>query len=247
MDSQILAVVNGKEITDRDLDLLLNSIGPQAQQFQGELGRKRLIDELIAQELFYQDALENGFDQEQQYTQALEDMRSSLLKQYALNKLLGAISVEEDELKKYYEDHKELFNPGKRATASHILVDTEEKANEILQELKDGIKTFEEAAQEYSSCPSSQQGGSLGEFGPGSMVPEFENAAFELDIDEISDPVQTQFGYHIIKLFDKKDGETPEFDKVKNQVQQQCLNLKRQNTYADKVETLKQKYPVETK
>ncbi|WP_305768619.1 peptidylprolyl isomerase [Candidatus Epulonipiscium viviparus] len=246
MDNQILATVNGKEITERDLDILLNSIGPQAQQFQGEQGRSRLVDELIAQELFYQDAIENGYENDEQYIRALDEMKNSLLKQYALNKLLGNISVDDDELISYYNENKELFNPGKKATASHILVDSEEKANEIIKEIKEG-KPFEEAAREYSSCPSSQQGGSLGEFGPGSMVPEFEDATFKLEVDEISNPVKTQFGYHIIKLNDKKDGIAPEFDEVKNQVNQQYLNVKRQKIYVDKVEELKKKYPVETK
>lgn len=226
--------------------MLLRSIGPQAQQFQGEQGRERLLNELIAQELFYQDALENGLDTQEQYLVAVEEMKNSLLKQYALNQLLSNISVNDEELKEYYNINKELFNPGKRATASHILVDSEERANEIIKEIKDG-KPFEDAARDYSTCPSAQNGGSLGEFGPGSMVPEFEQATFELDVDQISEPVKTQFGYHIIKLKDKKDGVAPAFEEVADRVHQNYLTKKREEIYISKVDTLKKKYPVEVK
>ena len=88
--------------------------------------------------------------------------------------------------------------------ASHILVKTEEEAIEIRKQLLKGA-SFEEMARKYSICPSgASNGGNLGFFGKGIMVPEFEKAAFALSVGEISQPVQTQFGYHIIKIIDKK-------------------------------------------
>jgi peptidyl-prolyl cis-trans isomerase C len=82
--------------------------------------------------------------------------------------------------------------------ASHILVDHEHEASDLLLKLKDG-KTFEELAQKFSKCPSGDQGGDLGFFKKGMMVPEFETAAFQLNPGETSEPVKTQFGYHLIK------------------------------------------------
>jgi peptidyl-prolyl cis-trans isomerase C len=85
-----------------------------------------------------------------------------------------------------------------RITALHILVDQEFEAQDLVKKLEDG-KTFEELAKDFSKCPSGKEGGSLGQFGKGMMVAEFEKAAFALDVDEVSGPVKTQFGYHLIK------------------------------------------------
>lgn len=88
--------------------------------------------------------------------------------------------------------------------ASHLLVKTEEEAKRIKEEILNG-KEFAKAAKEVSLCPSGQNGGDLGYFSKGQMVKEFEDAAFSMNVGEISDPIKTQFGYHLIKLTDKKD------------------------------------------
>ena len=85
------------------------------------------------------------------------------------------------------------------ATARHILVDSEERCNEIKAEIENG-KDFAEAAQENSSCPSSRNGGDLGQFGPGQMVPEFDKAVFSGDLGVVYGPIQTQFGYHLLEV-----------------------------------------------
>lgn len=82
--------------------------------------------------------------------------------------------------------------------ASHILVESEGQARQIIDDIRKG-NSFEEMAQQYSRCPSGRQGGDLGEFGPGQMVPQFEKAVLELSVNSLSGPVQTQFGYHLIK------------------------------------------------
>ena len=91
-----------------------------------------------------------------------------------------------------------MFKGESSARAKHILVETEEKAKEIKEKINNGL-SFEDAAKEFSSCPSSSQGGDLGSFTRGRMVPEFEDAAFSLEVGEVSEPVKTQFGYHLIK------------------------------------------------
>lgn len=86
-----------------------------------------------------------------------------------------------------------------RATARHILVDSEEKCQQLKQEIIDG-KDFAEVAKEHSSCPSGQQGGELGEFGPGQMVKEFDEVVFSADVNTVQGPVKTQFGYHLLEV-----------------------------------------------
>ena len=244
MDNKLLAIVNGREIRESDLNGLLQGLGQNAIQFSNPEGRAKLIDELIMQELLYSEAIEKGYDKEEEFLTVFENMKSSLIKQYAMNKLLVNTSVSDEEVKKYYEKHKDMYSQPETARASHILVNTEEEANDILKEIANGL-SFEEAAQKYSNCPSKAQGGDLGEFTRGRMVPEFEEAAFEMNVGEVSEPVKTQFGYHIIKLLDKKEAKKLSFEEVKDQVKNQCLAVKQNTMYLEKGIELRKKYTVE--
>ena len=106
--------------------------------------------------------------------------------------------------------------------------------------------SFGDAAKEYSSCPSGQRGGNLGDFGRGQMVPEFDKAVFELEVGEITKaPVQTQFGYHLIKLNSKSDSTVMPYEEIAPQLTEMVLNEKRREAYERKVNQLKILYPVE--
>ncbi len=243
-ENKVLAVVNGKEISEDTVLRFLNDLGPQmAMQFQSPEGIKRVVDELVNQEIIYLDALENGLDNDDTFKQELERVKEGLVKQYALNTLLAKVNATEEELVDFYNQNKEKFQKPESAVASHILVETEEKANEIIKEINEGL-AFEEAAKKYSSCPSKEQGGNLGEFSRGQMVPEFEEATFSMETETISNPVKTQFGYHIIKLIAKNEEALSTFDEVKDQLTQQVVGMKQQEVYLNKTNELKQKYEV---
>lgn len=243
--SKIIAKVNGKEITQADMDLLIRTLGPQrAMQFQSEEGQKQLVDELVNQELFYFDAVDTKLEETEMFKEELEIAKSNILKQLNIKKTLDAVTVNEDDMKSFYDENKDKFVRPMTVTASHILVDTEEKADEIHAELEGG-KDFAEAAKEFSSCPSKDRGGDLGPFGKGQMVPEFEEAAFAMEIGKVSSPVKTQFGYHIIKLTDKTEEGTSSYDEVKAQIEQQLVVMQQNEVYFKKVDELKSKYTVE--
>ena len=104
--------------------------------------------------------------------------------------------------------------------------------------------SFEEAAKQYSTCPSKEQGGNLGVFGRGMMVPEFEEAAFTLGLEKVSEPVQTQFGYHLIKVEAKNEATTSEFETVKNQIIQRLMQENQEKKYLDLIKELEVKYDV---
>lgn len=246
MENNILAVVDGRNITQSDFYELLQSIGQNAQQFQSAEGQKQLVDELVMQELLYSDALAKGLDQQPEFIQALEHMTRTLLKQYAMNCLLSPVDATEEEIKAYFESHMDLFKKPETATASHILVDSEEKATEILKEIKAGLD-FKDAAAKYSSCPSSAEGGSLGEFTRGRMVPEFDAVVFDMTPGEVSEPVKTQFGYHLILLDSLTPAGEAHFEDVKGQIKEQCLLAKRQALYLAKKEELSKVYSIEIK
>ncbi|MGM0397068.1 MAG: peptidylprolyl isomerase [Bacillota bacterium] len=244
-EQQLVAVVNGKEISRGDVMKFLNDMGPQvAMQFQSPEGIKRVIQEIVNQELLYLDAVDQNMEEETEFKEAFEETKKNLLKGYAFNKLVADINTEEEEMKEFFQENKSLFSQQETMKASHILVEDEDKAEEIIQEIDDGLD-FEEAAANYSSCPSKEAGGSLGEFGKGQMVPEFEEAAFNLEVGAISEPVKTQFGYHIIRLDAKNEAQEPQFEEVKEQVQQQVLAKKQEAKYQSKIAGLKIKYPVE--
>ena len=243
-ESRVLAVVQGKEITEETVLKFLNDLGPQmAMQFQSPEGMKRVVDELVNQEIIYLDAKEKEMEKEEEYLKELDRLKEGLMKQYAVNKLLKDIKVTEDEVEKYYNDNKDRFKKPESIVASHILVEDEEKANNIVKEINGGL-SFEDAALKYSTCPSKDQGGNLGEFTRGQMVPEFDQAAFDMEVGPISEPVKTNFGYHIIKVAAKNESSLNSFEEVKDQLTQQLLGIKQQEFYLTKTDELKQKYDV---
>lgn len=159
-----------------------------------------------------------------------EQLRDNYRKQLMINKLLTKkileeIEVSDEEARDYYDNNLNLFAVGEQVRASHILVKTLEEANEIKAKLDAGAQ-FAELAREKSIDSSGASGGDLGYFSRGQMVAAFEEAAFSLSINEISEPVETEFGYHIIKVVDKKPGVKREFDEVKEQIK---LTLATQN------------------
>jgi peptidylprolyl isomerase prsA3 family protein len=241
---KILATVNGKEITGVDYNLFLDSLNPQIKQyFAGEDMNKEIINELIYQALLYEDAIAKGMDKDEEFLQVVEKTKESMLKNYALGKLLATVDVTEDEVKKFYEENKEAFKEKESANASHILVSEEDKAREIYEKVKDG-EDFETLAKKNSTCPSKEKGGDLGTFTRGQMVKEFEDAVFENEVGTVTEPVKTQFGYHIIKINEKNEGRDLEFDEVKDKIFSQLKRQKEQDLYNKKIEELKEKYDV---
>jgi peptidyl-prolyl cis-trans isomerase C len=244
-EDKILAQVNGEVITQEDINMVIKNANPQqAQQLHTEQGRQRLLNELINQKLFYLDALEQGLEESKEFKESLQRVRNNLLSQYAIKNLLENIGVEDSEVEEFYNQNKDRFKKPESVQASHILVKEEEKAEEILDQLKEGL-AFAEAAKKYSTCPSKARGGDLGEFTRGKMVPEFEQAAFAMEEGEVSnEPVKTQFGYHIIKVTAKNEAASSPLEEVKAQVEQQLVSMKQNKLYQDKTEELKEKYTV---
>lgn len=242
---EVLATVAGKDITLKDLELLISGLDQKtALQFKSEDGRKKLLDELVNQELFYLDAIDNKVEKDEEYLAEVEKLKANFLKQYAIYKLMKSATIQEDEILSYFSQNKPKFQNPERIKAVHILVDSEDKAKEIIHKIETNELSFEKAAMEYSKCPSKNSGGDLGYFTRGRMVPEFETAAFNMEIDEISKPVKTSFGYHIIKVIDKKEGNPVSYDNIKDELSQQLLAEKQQDIYFKKVNELKGKYEV---
>lgn len=243
MEKQILATVGQKEITNLDIESALQGLDPyQAMHFNSEEGKKQLLDDLVNQELFYMEAREQELHNDESFKAEMKKIEENMLKQYAINNVLTSITLTEDEKQAFFEANKDKFSKPETASAKHILVDAEETAKDLLNKINTGEITFEDAASQHSSCPSKESGGSLGSFPRGQMVPEFEEAVFSMEKDEVRGPVQTQFGYHLIKLDDIEQGGESEYEEVKNEIEKTLMYQKQTEVYTKKINDLKSKY-----
>lgn len=247
MENKVLAIAAGNEIKEKDLNTIITRY-PQEQRasFQSEAGKKQLVEQLISFELMNKFAKEIKLDETNEYKEAMENISKEVLTSMAINKVLADVTVTDDEVKKYYEDNKEAFGQPATVAAKHILVETEEEANKAKEEIANGL-SFGDAAMKYSSCPSNQQGGNLGEFSKGMMVPEFEEAAFTAEIGVVTEPVKTQFGYHLILVDAKNEASVKSFDEVKDSVLNQLVQQNQHTKYDQMLKELEAKYGVERK
>lgn len=223
-------------------DLILQKIQLQQAKKQGITVTDKEVNDAVDQQIAMYETYAGGKDNfdkmlkdqkmsRNQLTAQLRDTyRKLLLIQKLQNKLTANVTVTEAEEKNYYDTHKLEFKPD-TVTASHILVSDEKTAEEVEQKLKNGAD-FAQLAKEYSiDTATKDSGGDLGTFTHGQMDPDFEKAAFALKPGEISKPVKTKYGYHIIKVTDKKIMPQQTFDQVKDEIKTNLLTQKKQSEY----------------
>ena len=244
-NEKVLASVMGKTITQADVEDFIENLGQRGQSYKNPQGYAIILDELINQKLLLLDAARNFYEADPAFKAELNKAKESLLVSFAIQKAVEKISVTDAEVKDYYEKNKDKFVTGVTANASHILVDNEDKAKDILSDIQNGKITFEDAAKQYSKCPSSERGGELGDFGKGQMVPEFDEACFSMEPGEMRGPVKTDFGYHIIKLNKKNESTAIPFEDIKDRIKEQLMADKQQAAYKSKINQLKILYQVD--
>lgn len=244
--SKTLALVGGMPITEDEVNEFLMNLGQRGQMYNNPEGRKEILKQLVANKLMLLDAKRNLFEAEAEFKAQMARVKDELLASYAANKVLRAVSVTEKDARDYYEANKDKFMAEESVNASHILVDSEELALEILGKINAGEISFEDAAMEHSSCPSKAQGGNLGDFGRGQMVPEFDKAVFEMEVGTVSAaPVKTQFGYHLIKLNSKKEASVMAYSDIAEDIKRALTAEKQRAAFDSKVNQLKILYPVD--
>ena len=239
---EILAVVAGEKITNEDFEMFLQNVPREQRMYiSNPQLRDYYLDQMIAIYAFAKEAEAQKMDETETYKKIMENARRDTLAQMAMSDVMKDVTVSEEEIKAFYDENPEQFQKGATVRAKHILVKEEAECVKVLDEIKVG-KAFEEAAQEYSTCPSGSKGGDLGEFGKGQMVKEFEEAAFEAEIGDVVGPVKTQFGYHLIKVEARNEAAVIPFEEVKGQLRQTVLQKKQNKFYTEKVKELKEKY-----
>ena len=243
---KILAKVGALTVSEREVEEFIAELGQRGQRYNNPEGRRAVLEQIISSKLLLLDARHNLYETEPEFKAELAKVRENLLINYAGNKILAAVSVSDEDAKKFYDENPDKFNQGESVNADHILVKTEEEALEILAKIENGEISFADAAAKYSTCPSGQKGGNLGDFGRGQMVPEFETAAFALEVGEMTkSPVKTQFGYHLIKLNSKSESSVIPYEEIADQLKEMLVGEKRREAYERKINQLKLLYPVD--
>ncbi|KPP86470.1 MAG: peptidyl-prolyl cis-trans isomerase C [Rhodobacteraceae bacterium HLUCCO07] len=210
----VVATVNGTEITLAHMILMRNNLPEQYAQLPDDVMFQGVLDQLVHQTVLMQS--HEGAMPGRVKT-ALENEERSLMAAEAIQTTLDS-ELSEDALRAAYEEQYADATPAKEYNAAHILVETEEEARAILSELEDGAD-FAKLASERSTGPSGPNGGDLGWFGEGMMVAPFEEAVLALEVGELSTPVETQFGWHVIKLNETRLTDAPEFEDVRSEIE----------------------------
>jgi peptidyl-prolyl cis-trans isomerase C len=221
---QVIATVNGTNITLGEMIITRAQLPQQYQQLPDDVLFQGILDQLVQQQLL---ADQQG-EEPARVTMAVKNERRSLMAGEAINTLMNA-AVSDEALQAAYDASYATAEPEEEYNASHILVATEEEAKAAIARIEGGAE-FGTVAQELSSDTSAANGGNLGWFTKGTMVPEFEAAVVALEVGAVSAPVQTQFGWHVIKLDEKRLKDKPTLDAVRQeltaQVQQAALEAR---------------------
>jgi len=219
-NEEILARVGEVNITLDDFNRQVENLPKHYKNIVSEQKREFLQD-LIMQELFYNAALANGIENFPEVKELIKEANKKIIiSRYLKENVDDKIEITETELKRYYDEHSEDFMMPERWRAVHILVDTEEESRQIKAMLEEGA-SFEELAKSRSIDASAKDGGDVGYFSKGQLIPEFEDACLSLEVGEMSDVVKTKLGYHIIRLMESKPPEVQEFATVKRLIKKE--------------------------
>lgn len=261
-DSRTVATVNDEKITEGELNKLLQSqygttaldslvtnkiVELEAKKLDIKVTDKEIEEEYKTYTESYggEDALLKGLEEFNMTKEDIEkDIENYLL---TLKVMEDYIGITDEDVKAYFEENKESFNTEAQVEASHILVEDEATANEVLEKLNAG-EDFAELAHDYSTdTASAENGGELGYFSSGQMVEEFEKAAFAMEVGEVSKtPVKTEHGYHIIKVTDKKEAVEADFESSKEEAREKLVEARVNEQYSAWVEEKMEEYDIKT-
>jgi len=213
----VIARVNGVDIKESDLALAEEDVGGDMQAASPEAKREQLISYLADVIMVTQAAEKKKLGDNPDFKRRLAFLRNKLLMGFELQEETKA-ALTDDALRQTYNDAVKSMGGQEEVHARHILVESEDEAKTILGELKGGAD-FAALAKEKSKDPGAAAGGDLGYFTKDQMVPEFAEVAFKMYPGQLSNPVKTQFGWHIIKVEDKRAKQPPEFEQVKDQIE----------------------------
>jgi len=225
----VVAKVNGTDITEADVSMALTDLGDSIQQIPEAQRHEYAVTYIIDLRLGAKAARDAKLSDDAEFKRRLGYQTDRMLfEEYSAAQAKKAVT--DESMRALYTETVKNLKPETEIRASHILVETEDQAKDIVKRIKAG-EDFAKLATELSKDPGSgQQGGDLGFFTKERMVPEFSTAAFALAPGQVSDPVKSQFGYHVIKLVDKREKPVPTYEEVKDQIEQFMFRKNQQET-----------------
>ncbi len=240
-EDKVVATVDGIGITEAELKFAEDEIGRDLGNLPGATKKRVLVEFLIENNLFARAAEGKKLNEGGEFDSRLKYWRNRALRDAYFDKEINA-SVGEAGAKAFYDDQVKALKPKEEVQARHILVETEDLARELKKKIEDGAD-FATLAKEHSKDPGTKEdGGMLGYFSQGQMVPQFEQAAFAVEKGKISEPVKSQFGWHIIKVEDRRQKPPPSFDEVKDRIIASMVHQKAQAAAASLREKAKIEY-----
>ena len=239
-DDPVIAIVNGSEILFSQAQVAQKRMPQEFQRIPIEEILPRLVDNLIDTNLVAANARSIKIDKTKEYNAQIDWIKKQVLQQLVFKKIMKK-AVSEDALRALYKEEIKKIDAFEQIQASHILLKTKEEANEVIALLEKGVD-FSELAKKRSTGPSAVNGGDLGFFSRGQMVPEFEIAAYKLNPESYTkEPVKTQFGWHVIKAGLRKNSEIPSFELLESKLR----NILFQKTIAEFIKDLRKDAKIE--
>jgi len=238
----ILASFSGQTITLGEFNQLWEEV---PEDYKLQLDKSMVLDQMISEKMLIQEAKNIGLEKDNDVLEQIKKMTEQILVQVLIEReILDKIKINDEEVLEYYEQNKESFTEKEQVYLYNILLETEEEAQNVLEELKAG-GDFSEIAKEKSTGPSAAQGGDLGYLTKGTIIPEIEEVVFALEVEELSEIINTDFGFHILKITEKKPETVKSFEEVKEDIIQTLLPNKQKEAFDNLLEELKSKSEIE--
>ena len=238
----ILATFSGQTITLGEFNQLWEEV---PEDYKLQLDKSMVLDQMISEKLLIQEAKNMGLEEDNDVLEQIKKMTEQILVQVLMEReILDKVEVKDEEISEYYEQNKDSFTEKEQVHLYNILLETEEEAQDVLEQLKAG-KDFSEIAKEKSTGPSAAQGGDLGYLSKGTIIPEIEEVVFALELEELSEVIKTDFGFHILKITEKKTETIKVLEEVKEDIIQTLLPDKQKVAFENLLEELKSKSEIE--
>jgi len=215
------------------------------EEYKLQLNKSTVLDQVISEKLLIQEAINMGLEKDNDVLEQIKKMTEQILVQVLIEReILDKVEVSDEEASEYYEQNKNSFTEKEQVHLYNILLETEEEAQNILEQLTAGAD-FSEIAIEKSTGPSAAQGGDLGYVSAGTIIPEIGEVVFALEVEELSGVVKSDFGFHILKITDKKPETVKAFEEVKEDIIQTLLPTKQKEAFDNLLEELKGKVEID--
>ncbi|MDO8525471.1 MAG: peptidyl-prolyl cis-trans isomerase [Candidatus Omnitrophota bacterium] len=241
---KVLAKVSNEVITEKDLKAKIAKLPPYYQNVVSK-NPKKYIEDMVFERLCYEEGVRYGLDRDKEVKELINEAKKKIIMAKLIkNEVDDKVVITEPEMAKFYEAYKDKFKTPGMWRASHILVSDEKEAKAVSEELAGGAK-FEDLAMARSTDATASRGGDVGYFRAGQLIPDFERACLKLDVGQTSGIVPTQFGYHIIKLTDKKSPGVQSYQEAKRAIEAEIRKQKQGELFNALVLRLKNKYGVE--